>query len=169
MSYYWTGLTTGIEKPGWLLSPQRNQIKSFNFAPPSHSSPANYFPIHPLFHMLTGHRYSSSPTLCFTLCLFHLSIHPSWKCLLATQNRFQHWFCFCLVYWFQSNSEMLSDRELWCCTVHYPQLRKGGRFDWYRWETRTCEAESTTVVLWCFSGCYSSTTPLVEKASALVW
>ena len=70
-------LTTGIEKPGCLLSPQRNQIKSFNFAPPSHSPPANYFPIHLLFHMLTGHCYSSSPPLCFPVCLFHLSIHPS--------------------------------------------------------------------------------------------
>ena len=82
-------LTTGIEKPGCLLLPQRNQIKSFNSAPPSHSPPANYFPVHLLFHMLTGHCYSSSPTLRFTACLFHLSIHPSWKCRLATQNRFQ--------------------------------------------------------------------------------
>ena len=132
-------MTIGIEKPGCLLSPQRNQIRCFNLVPPSHSSPANYF-----------------SRISYFTCPLDTAVAQSWPCLsLYVSATFQsfllenayylpktdfrelkHWFWFCLVYWFQSNLEMLNGREWCCCNFHYPQLHKGVGFDCYRWEGR---------------------------------
>lgn len=164
------GVFVGIVKPGCFLSAERNQIRSFNIAPPSHSSPEPYFFVHLLLHMPTGHQGNTSPTLPFPVGLFNLSTHPSWKCLLSTQNRFQRVKALILFLPGLLISTEFRDigRESCCCNFHYSQLRKGigligvdGKEAWRVW------GRSGTLFFdadWLLQNTYI----VIRKASALV-
>lgn len=130
------GTTVGIEKPGclWL---QKEIRYNLSFLPYPHSFLANYFSIHFLLLMpkkLAFHWMSLFHLKAHLYLQLFFSTHPSWKCLFTVQNRFErvkHWFCFCLVYWFQPNSEMLNAMDSCRCNFRITSYIKGG-FDWCR-------------------------------------